>query len=61
MELLGELDTADKVACLGQKQHMTLEELLWDSLQYLGQLDLTIKDAREAKIEEYLTAGWRVQ
>ena len=59
VELLGELDTADKVACLGQKQHMTLEELLWDSLQYLGQLDLTIKDAREAKIEEYLTAGFK--
>ena len=38
---------------------MTMEELLWDGLQYLGQLDLTIKDAREAKIEEYLTAGFK--
>ena len=36
-----------------------MEELLWDGLQYLGQLDLTIKDAREAKIEEYLTAGFK--
>ena len=24
VELLGELDTADKVACLGQKQHIIL-------------------------------------
>ena len=59
VSLLGELNEADKVACLAQKHQSTLEELLWDGLQYLGQLDLTIKDAREAKIEEYLTAGFK--
>ena len=56
VNILGELHEADSVACLGQKQQSTLEELLWDGLQYLGQLELTIKDAREAKIEDYLTA-----
>ena len=59
VSLLGELNEADKVACLAQKHQSTLEELLWDGLQYLGQLDLTIKDAREAKIEEYLTAVFK--
>ena len=59
VELLKELNDADTVACLGQKQQTVMEELLWDGLQYLGQLDLTIKDAREAKIEEYLTTGFR--
>ena len=59
VSLLGELNEADKVACLAQKHQSTMEELLWDGLQYLGQLDLTIKDAREAKIEEYLTAGFK--
>ena len=59
VNLLAELHEADSVACLGQKQQVTLEELLWDGLQYLGQLDLTIKDAREAKIEEYFTAGFK--
>jgi len=59
VNILGELPEADSVACLGHKQQFTLEEILWDGLQYLGQLDLTIKDAREAKIEDYLTAGFK--
>ena len=59
VDLLKELDQADTVACLGQKQQILIEELLWDGLQHLGQLDLTIKDAREAKIEEYLTSGFK--
>ena len=59
VSVLSELNEADNVACLGKKQQETMEEFLWDGLQYLGQLDLTIKDAREAKIEEYLTAGFK--
>ena len=59
VDILADLNEADNVACLGQKQQATMEEFLWDGLQYLGQLDLTIKDAREAKIEEYLTTGFK--
>ena len=59
VSVLSELNEADNVLFIGKKQQETMEEFLWDGLQYLVQLDLTIKDAREAKIEEYLTAGFK--
>ena len=59
VEVLRDLNTAEEIALIGQKQQVCLVDLMWDFLQYLGQLDLTIKDAREAKIEEYLTAGFK--
>ena len=44
---------------LEKKYHLTAQEMLWDILQLLGQSDLLIKEAREAKVEEYFTPTFR--
>jgi hypothetical protein len=59
IDTLSDLNSAETMAVIGQKQQESMVDLMWDALQHLGQLDLTIKDAREAKIEEYLTAGFK--
>ena len=57
--LLDSLHRANSVAMLGQKLQESISDLMWDGLQLYGQTDLVIKEAREAKIEEYVTTSFK--
>ena len=50
---------AGDVAALGKKYNGTSSEMLWDLLQMLGQVDLQVREAREVKLEEYLTPSFK--
>ena len=75
MRQISDLDEATAVAVLGKALHGSLVDLLvtfillcyfkntlslqWDGLQLYGQVDLVVKEAREAKIVEYLTTTFK--
>ena len=42
-----------------RKYHGTSSEMLWDLLQLGSQTDLLVREAREAKMEEYLTPSFK--
>ena len=58
-DLLKISQAAVDVAGLGRKYHGTSSEMLWDILQLVGQTDLLVREAKEAKMEEYLTPSFK--
>ena len=59
VKVLGMLQKATDVAVLGVSLHGALTNLLFDGLQLYAQTDLAIKEAREARVEEYLTPAFK--
>ena len=58
-DLLKISQAAGDVAGLRRKYHGTSSEMLWDLLQLVSQTDLLVREAREAKMEEYLTPSFK--
>ena len=58
-DLLKISQAAGDVAGLRRKYHGTSSEMLWDLLQLGSQTDLLVREAREAKMEEYLTPSFK--
>ena len=58
-DLLKISQAAGDVAGLRRKYHGTSSEMLWDLLQLVSQTDLLVREAREAKMEEYLTQSFK--
>ena len=58
-DLLKISQAAGDVAGLGRKYQGTSSEMLWDLLQLGSQTDLLVREAREAKMEEYLTQSFK--
>ena len=59
VKVLGMLQKANDVAVVGVSLHGALTDLLFDGLQLYAQTDLAIKEAREARVEEYLTPAFK--
>ena len=59
VKVLGMLQKATDVAVVGVSLHGALTDLLFDGLQLYAQTDLAIKEAREARVEEYLTPAFK--
>ena len=59
LDVINKLQKATDVAVTGASMHGSLTDIMWDALQLFAQTDLCIKEAREARVEEYLTSSFK--
>ena len=52
----GKLVLAQAAALAGQQLHTEVSTLVWDGLQVLGQRDLSVRAAREARYKNFMTS-----